>query len=47
MRKLSSILTIFLVLCLTVGGVSAAWVYAGGAVEALTDILASVGMGTW
>lgn len=28
MRKLSSILTIFLVLCLTVGGVSAAWVYA-------------------
>ena len=47
MRKLSSLLSIFLVLCLTVGGVSAAWVYAGGAVEALTDILASVGMGTW
>ena len=47
MRKLSSILTMFLVLCLTVGGVSAAWVYSTGAVEALKDLLASVTMGTW
>lgn len=41
MRKLSSILTIFLVLCLTVGGVSAAWVYAGGAV---VDIFKEIGI---
>ena len=47
MRKLSSILTMFLVLCLTVGGVSAAWVYSTGAVEALKDLIANVTMGTW
>lgn len=46
MRKISSILTLILVVCLTVGGVSAAWVYAaGGVVSVFEDLLMS--MGTW
>ena len=41
MRKISSVLTLILVVCLTIGGVSAAWVYATGSPE---DIFANIGI---
>ena len=46
MRKISSVLSLILAVCLSIGGVSAAWVYAtGDAVGAFKDFLVS--MGTW
>ena len=46
MRKLSSVLSIILAVCLTIGGVSAAWVYAAGPIaDAIENFTAS--MGEW
>lgn len=41
MGKISSILTLILVVCLTVGGVSAAWIYANGSPE---DVFTEIGI---
>lgn len=44
MRKISSVLTLILVVCLSIGGVSAAWVYAAGApIAELKELLVSIG----
>lgn len=47
MRKISSVLTLILVVCLSIGGVSAAWVYSTGAVDAVTALIENLSMGTW
>ena len=46
MRKISSVLSLILAVCLSIGGVSAAWAYAAGAVEeVIQDLVAT--MGEW